>query len=299
MESDPLSYYRRQGPMTDPREETALFEPLPHDIPKLREVVQGLVIHVFWVSRYGVTIPQSRNRELQMRTVSEKLKQIRELDSHPITRTRPPERRLLGNCRDFSILLCSMLRRQEIPARARCGFATYFMPNHFEDHWVCEYWEKSGRWVMVDAQLDTLQRERLNIDFDPLDVPADRFIVGGKAWQMCRSGESDPDAFGINNLHGPWFVRGNLIRDLASLNKVELLPWDAWGLIEREEGSVSATDLSLLDRTATVSQQNNKRFADLRALYLDSDLLRVPPVITSYVNSTPQKVELGGGLTLR
>ena len=152
---------------------------------------------------------------------------------------------------------------------------------------------------MVDAQLDTLQRETLNIDFNPLDVPADRFIVGGKAWQMCRSGESDPDTFGINDLHGPWFVRGNLIRDLASLNKVELLPWDAWGLIDREESSVSTTDLSLLDRAATVSQKDNRGFADLRALYLGSDFLRVPPVITSYVNSTPQRVEIGKDLTLQ
>jgi len=297
MENDPLGYYCRQGPMTDPREETILFERLPHDIPKLREVVQGLVIHVFWATRYGVTIPQSRNHELQMRAVSEKLKQIRRLDPQPITQAHPPDKRLLGNCRDFSVLLCSMLRHQGIPARARCGFATYFMPNHFEDHWVCEYWEKSGRWVMVDAQLDTLQREKLKIDFDPLDVPADRFIVGGKAWQMCRSGKSDPDTFGINDLHGLWFVRGNLIRDLASLNKVELLPWDAWGLIDREESSVSGTDLSLLDRTATVSQQDNGEFADLRALYLGNDLLRVPPVITSYVNSKPQRVDIGRNLT--
>ena len=73
---------------------------------------------------------------------------------------RPLDRRLVGNCRRFSVLLVAMLRHQGVPARARCGFGAYFLPNHFEDHWVVEYWnQEGGRWVFVDAQLDELQRE--------------------------------------------------------------------------------------------------------------------------------------------
>ena len=291
MEEDPLKYYSRQGPITDPGEEARLFGTLPHDISELRDVVEGLVIHTFWAGRYGFSPSEVRTQELQLRAVSDKLKQIQKLDGTPITRRRPPEKRLIGNCRDFTVLLCSMLRHLGVPARGRCGFATYFAPNHFEDHWVCEYW-KSGRWVMVDAQLDRLQREQLSIDFDPLDVPGDKFIVGGKAWQMCRKGRANPETFGIRDLHGLWFVRGNLVRDLASLNKVELLPWDAWGLIDKEEASVSPSDLSLLDRTASVSQAENEEFIDLRSLYLSNDLLRVPGVIKSYLQSGFQEVNL-------
>jgi hypothetical protein len=44
-------------------------------------------------------------------------------------------KRLVGNCRDFSTMLCAMLRHQGVPARARCGFGAYFLPNHYEDHW--------------------------------------------------------------------------------------------------------------------------------------------------------------------
>ncbi len=110
------------------------------------------------------------------------------------------------------------------------------MPDHFEDHWVTEYWnQEQSRWIFVDAQLDDLQREVLKINFDTLDVPRDQFIVGGKAWQMCRSGEQDPDKFGIFDMHGLGFVRGNLVRDVASLNKMELLPWDCWGVILAEQ----------------------------------------------------------------
>jgi hypothetical protein len=80
--------------------------------------------------------------------------------------------------------------------------------------------------VFVDAQLDELQQAAMKINFDVLDVPRDQFIVGGKAWQMCRSGEQNPAKFGIFDMHGLGFVRGNLVRDVASLNKMELLPWD-------------------------------------------------------------------------
>ena len=293
MEETPLEYYARQGPITDPREESVHFEGLPSEVDKLLDLVQRLVIHTFWTSKYGITVPEERNQELQLRFVSDKLRQIRKLESSPLTQARAPERRLLGNCRDFSVLLCSMLRHHHIPARARCGFATYFVPNHFEDHWVCEYWGNDRRWIMVDAQLDALQREQLGIDFDALDVPADRFIVGGNAWQMCRLGKADSDDFGINNLHGLWFVRGNLIRDLASLNKVELLPWDAWGLIDKVEGPISDSDMSLLDKVATLSRGDNDLFTDVRSLYLGNNLLQVPPVIRSYRQSGFEEVNLG------
>ena len=62
-----------------------------------------------------------------------------------------------------------------------------------------------------DAQLDDLMLDVLKPDFDPLDVPRDRFIVGGKAWQLCRCGQADPDAFGIFDMHGLGFVRGDLL----------------------------------------------------------------------------------------
>jgi len=51
-----------------------------------------------------------------------------------------------------------------LPARARCGFGTYFWRGRFEDHWICEYWT-GARWARVDAQLDEVQRRVLGIDF--------------------------------------------------------------------------------------------------------------------------------------
>jgi hypothetical protein len=280
--------------MTDPRSEAEMFEGLPREISSLRDVVQGLVVHVFWARKYGLTLSEDRERELQMRSVEEKLKQIRKLDDRPLVEPRPPERRLVGNCRDFCILLCSMLRSRGVAARARCGFARYFAPNHFEDHWVCEYRGGTGRWTMVDAQLDALQRDSLGITFDALDVPASEFITGGRAWELCRGGRADPDTFGILDLHGLWFVRGNLLRDLASLNKVELLPWDAWGLADKDEKELTESDLALLDLAAVTTQANDSGFNEVRSFYQRSEGLRVPTVIRSYTKSGVQAVELVG-----
>lgn len=270
----PLVYYASPGPMTDPGEHAGLFNQLPTDISRLVEVVQGLLLHIFWAERYGVTLPEERQREVQLRPVSAKLARIQELDAGALTKARPLEKKLVGNCRDFSVMLCAMLRYQGVPARARCGFGTYFLPGHYEDHWVCEYWnQEQGRWIMVDAQLDALQREALAIGFDSLDMPPGQFVTGGKAWQMCRAGEADPDRFGIFDMHGIWFVRGDLIRDFLSLNKVEILPWDGgWGFLRDEKNLES----EIMDRVAELILASDGAFPKIRATYTRDSRFHIP-----------------------
>jgi hypothetical protein len=190
-----------------------------------------------------------------------------------------------------------MLRHQGVPARARCGFGAYFLPGKFEDHWVAEYWDGAElRWKLVDAQLDARQREVLRLDFDPCDVPRDKFVVAGKAWQVCRAGEADPEAFGLTalNEHGLWWVRDNLVRDVAALNKVELLPWDAWGLAQGPESVSTEADTALLDRAAELSQQPTA-FAELRDIYEDGTEFRVPATIRSQGSGGGRLVEIPVG----
>ncbi len=277
------AFFATPGLMTTAGHRAHLLEPLPHDIKALVQIVQGLMIHVFWAARYGTQVTPSRQGELQLRPLARKLERIVELDSRPLDQAREPEKRLVGNCRDFSVLLTGILRHQGVPARARCGFARYFIPNHFEDHWVSEYWHAGeGRWILVDAQLDALQCDALKIGFDPLDVPRDEFIVGGQAWQMCRAGEADPDTFGIADMKGLWFVRGDLVRDVASLNKMELLPWDAWGLIEGQDEALSAADLAALDAMAELTAGDVPEFDKVRQEYENDKRWVVPSVIQSY-----------------
>ena len=288
-----LEYFATPGAMTCPGSYAALFDCLPSEIDSLCRVVQGLMIHVHWLERYGVQLPKPRFDELQLRSVAAKLARIGELDPRPLTEARTIDRRLVGNCRDFSVMLASILRYQGIPARARCGFARYFLPDHYEDHWVCEYWNAVlQRWITVDSQLDDLQRRVLAAEFDPLDVPRDQFLPGGEAWRLCRASLADPDKFGIFDMHGLWFVRGNLVRDVASLNKIELLPWDCWGLADAREEDLSAADLALLDQAAELTRGDVPEWEPVRQLYESDGRLRVPSVIRSYTDAGVQEVRL-------
>lgn len=284
-------FYAEQGIITDPSEYADKLQNLPRDISALVKVVQGLLIHVFWTERYGLNLSEERKQEVQLRKVRLQLQRIFELDGSPLQNPRPLERRLAGNCRDFATLLCSFLRSQGIPARARCGFGAYFRPGTYEDHWVCEYWhEGEKRWVLVDAQLDDLQRKVLGIRFDNLDVPRNEFIVGGKAWHWCRQGKADPNDFGIFDMRGLGFIRGDFVRDIAALNKVELLPWDCWGLAG-PDSELTEADLEFLDHCAPLTMDANVDSAKVRELYLDPRL-QVPAKIRSYTQAGIQEIEL-------
>jgi len=215
------------------------------------------------------------------------------LDSAPLNMARPLDKKIVGNCRDFSLTLASLLQAQGIPARPRCGFGAYFLPDHYEDHWVCEYWDEyQGRWTLVDAQLDEFQCAALGISFDTLNVPRDQFIVGGMAWEMCRNEGVDPYRFGIFDMHGIDFIKGNLIRDVAALNKMELLPWDCWGLILTQTTSLPPDDLSMLDRLAGLTQAVVPDFDSVRQLYESDPRLCVGENIQSFVNGKMELVRL-------
>ena len=287
-----LTYFTQQGLISNPGTQISLFDNLPTSIPDLVRLVQGVTIHVYWTERYGFTPPPKRMAELQLRTMEKRLARTLELDPRSLTEPRHLEKKQIGNCRDHSLLLVSILRHQGIPARARCGFAAYFMPNHFEDHWVVEYWNaKQNCWVMVDAQLDKLQQDALKVNFDVLDVPRDQFIVGGKAWQMCRTGEQDPNKFGIFDMKGLGFVRGNLVRDVASLNKMELLPWDCWGVILKEELD-DPNDLAMLDEIAELTANDVPDFETVRAQYESDPRLLMDGKLLSYVNGGMMEVSI-------
>jgi hypothetical protein len=287
-----LAYFSQPGIMTDPGPQAKLLENLPSGIAELCKLVQGTTVHIFWAERYGISLPPERQAEVQLRSLECRLKRMTELDPRPLTEARQLERKVVGNCRDFTLLLVSILRHQGVPARARCGFGAYFLPGHYEDHWVCEYWNAAqGRWVLVDAQLDAFQCNAMKIPFDPLDVPRDQFIVAGKSWQLCRSSQVDPENFGIFDMHGLGFIRGNLVRDIAALNKVELLPWDCWGIIEAPEPN-SPEDLAFLDRLAGLTCGDVPDFDTVHRLYGTDARLRMDGTLHSYVNGGRETVQI-------
>ena len=245
---------------------------LPTEPRQIAEMVQGLIIHEFWASLYGVNLAQPRLEELRTRPSSAMVQLILELDSSPLSIRREPGRRMVGNCRHFSTLACALFRQVDVPARARCGFSNYFEAGKNLDHWIVEYWA-GERWVGLDAQLDDLQLESISADFNPSDVPSDRFLSGAEAWSRCRTGEADPSTFGILDMYGLWFIHSNLIRDLAALNKVELLPWDVWGPMTFQSDPDPAT-ADRADQVAEVILSGDA--SAIRQLYVESGAFQVP-----------------------
>src|SRR6202046_765759 len=290
----PQEYYKHDGPMTALGAHADEFRALPKDLASLCEVVQGVLIHRdIAPGLYGITLTEAQRDDGHLRPISQMLTRIHELDARALTNARDVGHRLPSVCRHFSLMLTAILRHQEIPARPRCGFGAYFTPTKFEDHWVCEYWNAADkRWILVDAQLDAIQRKALNIDFNPLDTPRNKFIIAGDGWQMCRSGLADPAAFGLTHVHlqGLWFVAGNVVRDLASLNRMEMLPWDVWGAMDMNDAALTDEKKKLLDRVAALALAGDAAFAEVREIYESDARLRVPPVVFNALRNAPEKV---------
>ncbi len=291
---DLASYYARQSPITNPGDYTELYEDLPNDVAGLCKVVQGLIIHYRGAELFHYTIPDERLPEIDTRYVPKMLARIRELDNRSLTEERPPEKRLVGCCRDFATLFCSMARYRGIPTRTRIGFAAYFNPGFNHDHEIVECWDAGAqRWQLVDPELSELHVQENKIRFDVHDIPRDQFIVAGLAWQWCRADKADPDKFGLEPdsiVKGWWFISHKLVQDLAAQNKMELLLWDTWGVMLKE--MTGEEDMALLDKLAIVTQAGSDGFAEQLATYENVDGLKViPPVMCYSPVAEPRKVE--------
>jgi hypothetical protein len=281
---DNPDFYRAPGDMADPGKWAALFPPLPRDVASLAQTVQGLMLHQHMGSFYGQAPDARRQAQVHLRPLEAMLAEMQAIDARPLTLRREPDRRLIGNCRHFTLLFVAMLRAKGYAARSRCGFATYFDPGDFAvDHWVAEYWhETERRWVLADAQIDEVQREKFNVTINTLDLPRGAFLVAGEAWMQVREGRARADRFGIMDLSGHWFIAGNVIRDVAALNKMEMLPWDMWGAMPPFGEPVPEAKFALFDRLAAATRDPGTPLATLRALYAEA---RVPDEVFNSLRS--------------
>jgi len=268
-----------QSRMTDPGRHRAAVAALPDDLDALIGVVQGLLVHIHLAEVYGVTVDDAAEDAVHERRVEAILDRALALDPAPLDVPRPAERRVLGNCRQVSVLLTALLRAHGQPARARCGFGAYFLAGSHEDHWVCERWDaEAERWALVDAQLDAVQREIFGIDFPITDVPRDQFVIAGDAWSSYRAGRIDADRFGLSLMGegGSWWIASNLIRDAASLAGIEMLPWDAWGGMVGPGAEADDERVAFLDRLAVLTDDPDAHRDELDRLAADDWRLQVP-----------------------
>jgi hypothetical protein len=210
-------------------------------------------------------------REVFVRHTARLLETVLRLDPAPLSVARPVERRAVVDCRHFAVVLCAALRHRGVPARSRCGFATYLEEGVAVDHWACEVWDAArGRWVLEDA------------DKQRHDVPRDEFLTGAHTWQLCRRAPAFAERIGYDaETRGLWVARCNLVRDVAALNGFPSVSGDAWGLGLVRDTDLTQADLRLLDRAAELAERapDEAAFAALRDTYERTAGLRVPDVV--------------------
>lgn len=285
-------FWLTPGVMTDLRSQRSWVDQLPDDPRALRSVVARLLLHLHWAPAYEVTVTEQGQIENQLRPAADIVEAIRARGPEAVTELAPADR-VVGTCRNFTVLHVALLRAKGIPARARCGHASYFEVGKWVDHWITEWWnEDEDRWVRTDAQIDDFQEPFLAVPVDIDDLAPGVFLAGGECWGRVRDGSIDPATCGIADVWGAWFVRSNVVRDLAALNKVELLPWDDWGLPLSLGQADDAEGDAVIDQLGAVTAKADDVDA-LRAYYAD-DRFRVPEVVVSFHQTGPVEVRLDG-----
>jgi hypothetical protein len=292
-----IDCYTRQSRFTDPGTMAAWLDGTSTDLAGIRDTAARSVFHYRAygdITGHGFTA--DREHEINLRYASDMLARLHELDPAPPSTDRAVTDRVVGCCRDHTLLFFTMARHHGIPARARVGFGTYLVPGWAVDHVVAEVW-LDGRWRLVEPQFDPgFVDPSDGTPLDLLDVPRDKFLVGPDAWVACRSGAMDPERFVVAPdlaepfLRGWSYLRHNLVFDLAALNRHEMILWDLWGVLTPGR---PRPDDARMDALAALLRAPDLTVDRIAAAFDDEDV-RVPDTVVSVTppGFTPERITL-------
>ena len=132
-------------------------------------------------------------------------------------------------------------------------------------------------WVRKSSSANRPPAVRQGTSQTPSNVPITSAVsawslIGLKATGELDAGRCELSAIGE---HGAHWIAGNLRLDLASLNKVEMLPWDLWGASWEPGEQPTEAQLQLCDTVANLTVDPDARFGELRDCYENDDSLRM------------------------
>lgn len=267
-----LEAYAAHSPWSDPGPAYNWLRSVPPNASDICNAVQGVLIHDYF-GEHLYADPPANIAEASRETlpIHARIAQIQSTANLPLTHARPEALRSVGTCRDFALLSAAIWRAHGIPARVRCGFAQYFHPPSYEDHWICQYWDaQQNVWVSMDAELDAAHCTHLGIDFDPTNLPKDAFLF---PWQVWRLHREQLEQFGHGDATGAWFVWVNLGRDLLALCGEEVSNWDTWRMVPARFHDFDAQSHLSCDALADAGRSRDHM---LFANELDTDLVKEP-----------------------
>jgi len=281
-----LKHFIKHDDMTQIIEMKSMIYDIPNDIEGIVRIVQNTFIHQHWAKQYGIELNDQKISEVYVRPIDDKLKILNQKNIHTLLEPIPYDKKLVGICRDFSVLMTSLCREVGIPARARCGFADYFEDGKYIEHWVCEGWNsQNNRWLMVDAKLDAYQQSVLEINFNPLDISFPHFITADHAWLLCRNKKYNPNKFGIFKWWGYDYLRCNLILDANSLVGMAMQPWDFWdGYKSLPIEEWTEDDYREMDKLARLISIIDQEPSKLIEFVESNDKIKVPDDLSKIVN---------------
>lgn len=300
------SHWASQSPVTDPGAAAAAINALPDELASLREACSQLVFHYRAGGDFAANgVSPQRMSEIDTRYADAMLAIVLERGEPSLARSRAAADRLVGCCRDATVFFLTLARHKGIAARARVGFAAYIRPGWLVDHVVAEVWDAAvGRWRLVDPEMDGGWVPEVNgHKVSWLDLTADEFVTGPRAWRAARDGSSDPDRYvvapelDIPGLRGWPYLAHNAIHDLAALNKTEMLLWDIWGMELGHDLEVPAADAAVLDEVCALTSDPQVSAEVLAGLGRRPGL-QVPPTVTSVDpnGGPPRKVDVSRAL---
>lgn len=203
MDNKILDFYSKFSTFTYPGCYSAFLKSLPDNIEELGFLIRKQLIHRTTLRdgntgsnsdlKYGNMdrIPWHRLKcdDDVLITASSMVAELLRLEDG-FTLQRNVENKIIVTCRYVAVLTASILKSKGIPARVRAGFAPYFAEKSY-DHWINQYWSfAKGRWVTIDVD-GSLH----DLDFNPYDVPDDKFDYAANTWLCLREKKLDPEKF--------------------------------------------------------------------------------------------------------
>jgi hypothetical protein len=255
-----LKAYARQTELTDPGEYLHLYNGLPQSLHSLCLLIKCQLIHPMEALQMGHSMEQVIS-DGAIENTEQILEALMKRDSSGLSFSRKPDDRLLLACHHHAMLLTSILRSREIPARMRFGFARYYEKKagvRF-GHIICEVWDdREQRWVLADP-------DRQYVDFSP-----DRFDFSREAWVNLTKKGMDQKIYVSSIGNGLLGVVNLLAMDIAHVTLHERIHWIYPEISLREIKEVSDLnneDRIALDEAAELLKDPDLNFSNIDSLY--------------------------------